>query len=55
VVDAIVLETIRGAGDQTTIHAADEPDLAAGFVLRGLLRAPSRLARVRAAARALDR
>jgi AcrR family transcriptional regulator len=55
VVDAIVLETIRGAGDATATHAADEPDLAAGFVLRGLLRAPSRLTRIRATARRLDR
>ncbi len=55
VVDAIVLETIRGAADHSATHAADEPDLAAGFVLRGLLRAPSRLTRVRATARTLDR
>jgi AcrR family transcriptional regulator len=55
VVDAIVLEIIRGAADHSATHAADEPDLAAGFVLRGLLRAPSRLARVRSAARRLDR
>jgi AcrR family transcriptional regulator len=55
VVDAIVLETIRGVGDQSAPHAADEPDLAAGFVLRGLLRAPSRLPRIRTTARALDR
>ncbi len=55
VVDTIVLETIRGAADHSATHAADEPDLAAGFVLRGLLRAPSRLTRVRATARTLDR
>jgi AcrR family transcriptional regulator len=54
VVDAIVLETIRGAGDRAATRAVDEPDLAAGFVLRGLLRSPSRLARVRAAARRAD-
>ncbi|MFZ4718108.1 MAG: TetR/AcrR family transcriptional regulator [Ilumatobacteraceae bacterium] len=55
VVDAIVLETIRGAADDPATHAVDEPDLSAGFVLRGLLRAPSRLTRVRTAARTLDR
>ena len=55
VVDAIVLETIRGVGDQSAVHVADEPDLAAGFVLRGLLRTPSRLARVRTAARRAER
>jgi AcrR family transcriptional regulator len=55
VIDAIVLETIRGEGDQSAMRAVDEPDLAAGFVLRGLMRAPSRLARVRSAARLLDR
>jgi AcrR family transcriptional regulator len=55
VIDAIVLETIRGAGDQSATRAVDEPDLAAGFVLRGLLRAPSRLAKVRAVARGADR
>jgi AcrR family transcriptional regulator len=54
VVDAIVLETIRGAGDRSAARAVDEPDLAAGFVLRGLMRAPSRLAQVRAAARRAD-
>jgi len=55
VIDAIVLETIRGTADRFTAYAVDEPDLAAGFVLRGLLRAPSRLTRVRGAARTLDR
>ena len=54
VVDAIVLETIRVAGDRAVARAVDEPDLAAGFVLRGLMRAPSRLAQVRAAARRAD-
>lgn len=54
VIDAIVLETIRGAGDRTARRAADEPDLAAEFVLRGLLRRPSQLGRVRAAARRAD-
>ncbi len=55
VVDAIVLETIRGAADRSAAHAVDEPDLAAGFVLRGLLRTPSRLTQVRSAARRLGR
>ncbi len=55
VIDAIVLETIRGTADRSAAHAVDEPDLAAGFLLRGLLRAPSRLTRVRGAARTLDR
>ena len=55
VIDAIVLETIRGTADRSTAYAVDEPDLAAGFVLRGLLRAPSRLTRLRGAARTLDR
>lgn len=55
VIDAIVHETIRGAADRSATHAADEPDLAAGFVLRGLLRAPTRLTRVRAAAKKLGR
>lgn len=54
VIDAIVLETIRGAGDEAVARAVDEPDLAAGFVLRGLLRRPSRVAAVRAAAQRAD-
>ncbi len=54
VIDAIVLETIRGAGDRDVARAVDEPDLAAGFVLRGLLRRPSRLASIRAAAQRAD-
>jgi AcrR family transcriptional regulator len=55
VVDAIVLETIRGAADHSAAHALDEPDLAAGFVLRGLLRRPSRITRVRSEADKLGR
>jgi AcrR family transcriptional regulator len=55
VVDAIVLETIRGAADHSAAHALDEPDLAAGFVLRGLLRTPSRITRVRSEADKLGR
>ncbi len=53
-VDAIVLETIRGAA-QHTEPVPDEPDLAATFVVRALLRRPSRLASVRAAAHRADR
>jgi AcrR family transcriptional regulator len=48
-IDAIVLETIRGAATRTA-PALDEPDLAASFVVRALLRRPSRLPAVRAAA-----
>ena len=55
VIDAIVLETIRGAGDDAVARAVDEPDLAAGFVLRGLLRRTARLTAVRAAAHRADR
>ncbi len=54
VVDAIVLETIRSVGDADVTRAVDEPDLAAGFVLRGLLRRTSRLHSVRAAAHRAD-
>jgi AcrR family transcriptional regulator len=54
VIDAIVLETIRGAGDRTIHRTADEPDLAAAFVLRGLLHTPSRLRSISAAARRAD-
>lgn len=54
VIDAIVLETIRSVGDDAVARAVDEPDLAAGFVLRGLLRRTSRLDAVRAAAHRAD-
>ena len=51
-IDGVVLETIRGGSGA---RSADEPDLAATFVVRALLRLPSRLAKVRAAAHLADR
>ncbi len=50
VVEAIEMETIRGAGRQRRSRILDEPDLVASFVLRALLRQPGRLDAVRKAA-----
>jgi AcrR family transcriptional regulator len=52
-IDALILETIRGAATRT-VPALDEPDLAASFVVRALLRRPSRLGAARAAAHRAD-
>ena len=49
-VDAIILEAIRCSGDRRQHRILDEPDMAAAFVVRALLRVPSRLPRVQAAA-----
>lgn len=49
-VDAIILEAIRGAGEQRQHRILDEPDMVATFVVRSLLRRVSRLPSVRAAA-----
>jgi AcrR family transcriptional regulator len=54
-VDAIILEAIRGAADRRQHGILDEPDMAATFVVRALLRTPSQLPRVRAAAHRADR
>jgi AcrR family transcriptional regulator len=50
VVEAIEMETIRGAGRRRRSRILDEPDLVASFVLRALLRQPGRLGAVRTAA-----
>lgn len=52
VIDAIVLETMRASTAGATV--ADEPDVAATFVVRSLLARPSRLPAVRASAHRLD-
>lgn len=53
VVEAIEMETMRGAGRKRRSRILDEPDMVASFVVRALLRQPSKLDRVRRAAAAL--
>lgn len=49
-VDAIVLEAIRGSAQHRPHRILDEPDMVATFVVRSLLRDPSTMDAVRAAA-----
>ncbi|MGB8858111.1 MAG: TetR/AcrR family transcriptional regulator [Ilumatobacteraceae bacterium] len=49
-VDAIILEAIRGSALHRPHRILDEPDMVATFVVRALLREPSRVDAVRAAA-----
>lgn len=51
-VDAIVLEAIRGSAQHRPHRILDEPDMVATFVVRSLLRDPSAMDAVRAAAHA---